>query len=198
MNNPLDRLRPGAEWLQLSDEEIAYHFVAWAMAMAAEKAGVPVSKMNRAAALVVMNHLKEAEMPDVRVAALEKGLKKIAQGDPFTGGKILREFLLDGAHRMYFERLEEQRQERLAAGRDLMAAARTKYHATDRAEWLRLASLPEILKFKSNSDKARAIIKRLEADRGGKFPDSEQAGLEQAIRKALSKAIRKAPQNKVG
>jgi hypothetical protein len=130
---------PTAQWLALDDEALAYRVMAMLIERFAEQRGIAVRAITHDVALRVIQKLQSAEMDDVRVAGMEKAIRKIANGDPIAGGQIFRAFLLDGANRMAFESAAGELRQRKAAQRKNAKAAsnaRTKYSPDEKGQWI--------------------------------------------------------------
>ena len=178
---------PSVEWLRLSDEELAYTWMAWILEGIAEKRGIPITAIGHAEAKALLLLAARQEVDDIRAMAMEKGISKTVAGDACGGGKVFRAFLLDGAQRAGLERREESRRTKLAANSRKAVAAILKYTPEDHAKWNSMAQAPELAKLRSKTDRARRIAYKINEGRAPqeKLKHRELEALIQAIRKTI-------------
>jgi hypothetical protein len=83
--------------LKLADADLARYVMGYLIASEAEESGIPLNEIPHDFATRVVHAALTAEADTARGAALEKALRKAASGDLASAGKLLREYLSEGA-----------------------------------------------------------------------------------------------------
>ena len=167
-----------AELLNLPDDQLGLHlYVGWICYQANVK-GISPDAITEAFVEKLRVATLEMNTDDPRQAALEKALQKIAGGDAVASGRLFRNLIHEGAHRMAIERFAElgvQRKRQLSEFARKGNASRRKHTDDDKRRWRKEATAPEIRRVKSKKRKAELIARKL-----GLPPEAVES-----IRKAL-------------
>lgn len=85
------------EWLELPDDELGYHLLAFWAGYHAEKQNIPIHDITFDFVEAIRSQSLKMDTDNVEQVTLEKAIKLIAGGEPARGGKLFREHMKKGA-----------------------------------------------------------------------------------------------------
>jgi len=85
-----------AEYLDLQDDKLGLHLLAWWIGFQAKRKGIPSNGVTEEIAEKIRLATLGMDVEDARHVALEKALRRVASGDAAGGGKLFRDLMREG------------------------------------------------------------------------------------------------------
>lgn len=94
--------------LEKSDEDLGRWLVKTGLGYQAQKAGIPFDKISDEWATLIVEEMSKIDSDNLENAGLESAFRKACSGDYEAAGRMLRSYVLSGAHTLVLEKYAER------------------------------------------------------------------------------------------